>query len=149
MIRRPPRSTRTDTLFPYTTLFRSPCLALSAQLDHPAQPQRGLRVTGATYRAGPAKVLQLASDDELRRQRRTLGAGFYSPHFGRLGGQDGIRLKAAGDRLLQTQRFSGVSRRDSATGPGNRQDHPPTQMPEQPPETGRTTIRERVCRNVE
>src|SRR3546814_20130496 len=30
MIRRPPRSTRTDTLFPYTTLFRSPlsCLAV-------------------------------------------------------------------------------------------------------------------------
>src|SRR3546814_5777400 len=29
MIRRPPRSTRTDTLFPYTTLFRSvPCLQL-------------------------------------------------------------------------------------------------------------------------
>src|SRR3546814_5338187 len=25
MIRRPPRSTRTDTLFPYTTLFRSLC----------------------------------------------------------------------------------------------------------------------------
>src|SRR3546814_3213806 len=24
MLRRPPRSTRTDTLFPYTTLFRSP-----------------------------------------------------------------------------------------------------------------------------
>src|SRR3546814_5971476 len=35
MIRRPPRSTRTDTLFPYTTLFRSlpapaPALALPA-----------------------------------------------------------------------------------------------------------------------
>src|SRR3546814_1563966 len=27
MIRRPPRSTRTDTLFPYTTLFRSAVLA--------------------------------------------------------------------------------------------------------------------------
>src|SRR3546814_15740610 len=26
MIRRPPRSTRTDTLFPYTTLFRSPLM---------------------------------------------------------------------------------------------------------------------------
>src|SRR3546814_1504424 len=26
MIRRPPRSTRTDTLFPYTTLFRSPSI---------------------------------------------------------------------------------------------------------------------------
>src|SRR3546814_4887848 len=31
MIRRPPRSTRTDTLFPYTTLFRSPA-ALAATL---------------------------------------------------------------------------------------------------------------------
>src|SRR3546814_15407929 len=28
MVRRPPRSTRTDTLFPYTTLFRSPAPAL-------------------------------------------------------------------------------------------------------------------------
>src|SRR3546814_2895479 len=28
MIRRPPRSTRTDTLFPYTTLFRSCALAI-------------------------------------------------------------------------------------------------------------------------
>src|SRR3546814_10888466 len=27
MLRRPPRSTRTDTLFPYTTLFRSLCPA--------------------------------------------------------------------------------------------------------------------------
>src|SRR3546814_646375 len=26
MLRRPPRSTRTDTLFPYTTLFRSPLI---------------------------------------------------------------------------------------------------------------------------
>src|SRR3546814_14764592 len=30
MIRRPPRSTRTDTLFPYTTLFRS---AANSQMD--------------------------------------------------------------------------------------------------------------------
>src|SRR3546814_5189558 len=32
MIRRPPRSTRTDTLFPYTTLFRSAGADLSYQL---------------------------------------------------------------------------------------------------------------------
>src|SRR3546814_5105811 len=32
MIRRPPRSTRTDTLFPYTTLFRSPLLPLTQTL---------------------------------------------------------------------------------------------------------------------
>src|SRR3546814_5277629 len=31
MIRRPPRSTRTDTLFPYTTLFRSEIILWSAQ----------------------------------------------------------------------------------------------------------------------
>src|SRR3546814_5014648 len=30
MIRRPPRSTRTDTLFPYTTLFRSLLLEFDA-----------------------------------------------------------------------------------------------------------------------
>src|SRR3546814_14501297 len=30
MIRRPPRSTRTDTLFPYTTLFRSALVGVDA-----------------------------------------------------------------------------------------------------------------------
>src|SRR3546814_15307367 len=34
MIRRPPRSTRTDTLFPYTTLFRSACTEHSAAAAH-------------------------------------------------------------------------------------------------------------------
>src|SRR3546814_16495263 len=37
MIRRPPRSTRTDTLFPYTTLFRSPVAA------HAQVPEAGQR----------------------------------------------------------------------------------------------------------
>src|SRR3546814_20709391 len=44
MIRRPPRSTRTDTLFPYTTLFRSvadpggrPTLLALDQEDRPAR----------------------------------------------------------------------------------------------------------------
>src|SRR3546814_12915534 len=36
MIRRPPRSTRTDTLFPYTTLFRS-CLSVKIGRIHEAQ----------------------------------------------------------------------------------------------------------------
>src|SRR3546814_14356159 len=35
MIRRPPRDTRTDTLFPYTTLFRSWC---ESKMDAPARP---------------------------------------------------------------------------------------------------------------
>src|SRR3546814_1141148 len=33
MIRRPPRSTRTDTLFPYTTLFRSDIVGVPTQRD--------------------------------------------------------------------------------------------------------------------
>src|SRR3546814_1141894 len=40
MIRRPPRSTRTDTLFPYTTLFRS--RVDFVELDH----RRGLAARG-------------------------------------------------------------------------------------------------------
>src|SRR3546814_7908996 len=34
MIRRPPRSTLTDTLFPYTTLFRSLCIRLYDEADY-------------------------------------------------------------------------------------------------------------------
>src|SRR3546814_14734062 len=40
MIRRPPRATRTDTLFPYTTLFRA--LVVHA-LEHAATAERFLR----------------------------------------------------------------------------------------------------------
>src|SRR3546814_1159761 len=36
MIRRPPRSTRTDTLFPYTTLFRSRGCCRTAAIDKQA-----------------------------------------------------------------------------------------------------------------
>src|SRR3546814_5732447 len=35
MLRRPPRSTRTDTLFPYTTLFRSPRSPPAGNRDPP------------------------------------------------------------------------------------------------------------------
>src|SRR3546814_9703653 len=48
MIRRPPRSTRTDTLFPYTTLFRSLVALLRIQRmdvaggESIAQAQRGI-----------------------------------------------------------------------------------------------------------
>src|SRR3546814_9909135 len=38
MIRRPPRSNRTDTLFPYTTLFRSRALGIASG----ASPDKGL-----------------------------------------------------------------------------------------------------------
>src|SRR3546814_6890304 len=41
MILRPPRSTRTDTLFPYTTLFRSPQIE-AGQQHHQRPARRGL-----------------------------------------------------------------------------------------------------------
>src|SRR3546814_16935056 len=46
MIQRPPRSTRTDTLFPYTTLFRSDrvCFAVT-------EPNAGLNTTELKTRA--------------------------------------------------------------------------------------------------
>src|SRR3546814_11626314 len=60
MLRRPPRSTRTDTRFPYTTLFRSPpfpevpelwFVAASAALHVRALRIAGLRL-GAEQRQG-------------------------------------------------------------------------------------------------
>src|SRR3546814_8257766 len=54
MIRRPPRSTRTDTLFPYTTLFRSQGLRVSLAVD-----DRGLAffAQGAQIAAHPGLYL--------------------------------------------------------------------------------------------
>src|SRR3546814_2898735 len=43
MIRRPPRSTRTDTLFPYTTLFRSRLARGAIQVPSRCQPNVGRR----------------------------------------------------------------------------------------------------------
>src|SRR3546814_20500234 len=48
MIRRPPRSTRTDTLFPYTTLFRSVCA------DAPVGPVALLPLPAVILGAGGA-----------------------------------------------------------------------------------------------
>src|SRR3546814_3313072 len=54
MIRRPPRSTRTDTLFPYTTLFRSPELTLVGVID------ADLGLEGGDLRAGERTYQQIA-----------------------------------------------------------------------------------------
>src|SRR3546814_16926518 len=50
MIRRPPRSTRTDTLFPYTTLFRSLAVSLSAASAIPAATAAISAATAAAAR---------------------------------------------------------------------------------------------------
>src|SRR3546814_9507518 len=56
-IRRPPRSTRTDTLFPYTTRFRSPDRALRVQ--HAAVARIGVGENGhGGHAADAADVLE-------------------------------------------------------------------------------------------
>src|SRR3546814_5978496 len=57
MILRPPRSTRTDPLFPYTTLFRSvvsPVLGGDDRLDESVAVDRRKRDPMASTNAGPA-----------------------------------------------------------------------------------------------
>src|SRR3546814_4204072 len=49
MIRRPPRSTRTDTLFPYTTLFRSP--ARDRRRDRASPDARAPEIPGSWGRS--------------------------------------------------------------------------------------------------
>src|SRR3546814_4253332 len=67
MILRPPRSTRTDTLFPYTTLFRSDqagpggerALRRDGERHHPPGVARAageMRLAGRDHRGHPAKI---------------------------------------------------------------------------------------------
>src|SRR3546814_11618769 len=92
MIRRPPRSTRTDTLFPYTTLFRS-------QLQVTLEAGRGMlralplvAVRQQQHDARHAQPLRLARGDELVDDH--LGAVGEVPEL-RLPGDQRVRL---GDR---------------------------------------------------
>src|SRR3546814_5136964 len=84
MRRRPPRSTRTDTLFPYTTLFRSVQRRHRVLEDHrdAAAPQR------PHFRlALPQEIIAIKEDLAVGH----LGVGRQQPHDGR----DKGRLAAA------------------------------------------------------
>src|SRR3546814_6276272 len=85
MIRRPPISTRTDTLFPYTTRFRSaaaeggvqsprpdaPCAAaLHASADHADGADGGLQP--APYRGSAAMPLAAARSEEHTSELQSL-----------------------------------------------------------------------------
>src|SRR3546814_5442723 len=90
MIRRPPRSTRTDTLFPYTTLFRSEqhgqaaagfCRPVEYQLRLFRHPDRlraakceyepHLPVAGRGYREAAGPVGRRAADRAARSEEHT------------------------------------------------------------------------------
>src|SRR3546814_6760267 len=78
MIRRPPRSTRTDTLFPYTTLFRSncqgysPCLPPGPDVDCAGGSGNGPRyVNGPVYVTGSDPYDLDGDGDGVRSEEHT------------------------------------------------------------------------------
>src|SRR3546814_14033595 len=86
MIRRPPRSTRTDTLFPYTTLFRSPVDGV----DHDRQFR--IRQLGEEFRLSRDGLL--ADEDGPRGYAGNLAAD--QPLSGLVGLRHEIRRFARG-----------------------------------------------------
>src|SRR3546814_6433994 len=68
MIRRPPRSTRTDTLFPYTTLFRSVQCVVNEELAYRPAPEvdrrapRCMAIFGEEIRCVGMEVIAVRSE---------------------------------------------------------------------------------------
>src|SRR3546814_20794726 len=82
MIRRPPRSTRTDTLFPYTTLFRSNPLQLAATDIQFEAPEGGFAANGL-------KVVLGTQDAPTVLELTRLTGSFATPLSGTLEGGAG------------------------------------------------------------
>src|SRR3546814_3901246 len=73
MIRRPPRSTRTDTLFPYTTLFRSSAFFERVfQRDLARNPAARSAFGGKGAQRGWPDVSQTRADENVALVRRDL-----------------------------------------------------------------------------
>src|SRR3546814_5853351 len=76
MIRRPPRSTRTDTLFPYTTLFRSQHHGRHAGVQHPEEGEaedRHARCADEVDRPAADLVRQPSEEGDRQTLRRRAG----------------------------------------------------------------------------
>src|SRR3546814_16231642 len=63
MIRRPPRSTRTDTLFPYTTLFRSKAVLMAA-IDRAFAQLENTAARAAEQAAALSKIAALTRREQ-------------------------------------------------------------------------------------
>src|SRR3546814_7567207 len=66
MIRRPPRSTRTDTLFPYTTLFRSHAADKSVKHLDRGIGKSGLKVDHCSRQRRPPAIDAVIRKQECR-----------------------------------------------------------------------------------
>src|SRR3546814_16879358 len=71
MIRRPPRSTRTDTLFPYTTLFRS---------TRDAAQRTQLSASGKPMRTQPPSVSASGQPEQIKGVRRNMARVMADAH---------------------------------------------------------------------
>src|SRR3546814_17754543 len=87
MIRRPPISTRTDTLFPYTTLFRSDTYTVYAQAMDRTGYARGTLATRAGLEA-PVPQLDPAEWPAMADMMSAMG--------GSMAGMDHSSMSAAG-----------------------------------------------------
>src|SRR3546814_6148061 len=102
MIRRPPRSTRTDTLFPYTTLFRSEVFDadLEALVPGPdARAARGQRLISAHFSTGvaeeglPTATVQLLDPEGTTINEAAVGDGPVHALFAALARATGMALQ--------------------------------------------------------
>src|SRR3546814_2490310 len=71
MIRRPPRSTRTDTLFPYTTLFRSSSVAGGRRISR-SVTRRGPLSIAVPFGGGRAMLLEHGRSEEHTSELQSL-----------------------------------------------------------------------------
>src|SRR3546814_18341436 len=71
MIRRPPRSTRTDTLFPYTTLFRSLSDDKLARLQRLCRRRGRKRRQDHGNRRDPGSARDLGAGEAARSEEHT------------------------------------------------------------------------------
>src|SRR3546814_15488766 len=112
MLRRPPRSTRTDTLFPYTTLFRS-CTVTIAKFDKQASARIKVKPRRRqAFVTGRFTVQQGTVRTELRGNTGTKSAVVDSP--GNPGTAESIlRLgRQESDLILRVPPRGGVVRQD-------------------------------------
>src|SRR3546814_2622831 len=116
MIRRPPRSTRTDTLFPYTTLFRS--LAdgpsdIGGELDRIRLP------VGLNLDVAPIDIISSEVRGQLAAEPAALRADFIigqAVRAGAFGNDEVARVDGAGDAGARVVDGGAIAGRNGGVG---------------------------------
>src|SRR3546814_16077962 len=133
MLRRPPISTRTDTLFPYTTLFRSPGDALvwlggtlhGAGANVSDAPRRGIIVSYCLGWLKPFELQWLVYPPEVARHfdpdlAALVGYAQHRPNLGNVVGRFPSFLLASARSGERRVGKGGVSTCISRWGPDNK-----------------------------